>query len=102
MLGVHDDGTTLAVWVVPGSSRSEVAGAHGDMVKVRVSSPAEGGKANGAMLSVLSERLGAPCRLAAGGSHRRKAVVVEGLGPTDVADRLGIDPPDGAKGEDFR
>jgi uncharacterized protein (TIGR00251 family) len=100
MLAAHPEGTRLAVWVVPGASRSEVVGVHGDALKVRVSAPAEGGRANRAMISVLSERIGVGCRLESGGAHRRKTVVVLGLGPEQVAASLGIEPPPGADDEE--
>lgn len=90
MVSAHPDGTRLSVWVVPGANRSEVVGMHGDAVKVRVSAPAEGGRANRAMLSVLSEHLGQECRLESGETSRRKTVVVVGRGPEAVAAALGI------------
>ncbi len=100
MLAPHPDGARLVVWVVPGASRSEIAGVLGDALKVRVAAPAEGGRANRAMLSVLSECIGVGCRLDSGGAHRRKAVVVMGLGPEQVAASLGIEPPPGADDEE--
>jgi uncharacterized protein (TIGR00251 family) len=100
MLVSHPDGSLLVVWVVPGARRSEVVGPHGDAVKIRVAAPAEGGRANRAMLSVLSERIGADCRLESGATHRRKSVVVKGVGPGEVAASLGIEPPRGADDEE--
>ena len=100
MVEAHPDGSLLAVWVVPGARRSEVVGPYGDALKIRVAAPAEGGRANGAMLSVLSERIGAACRLESGATHRRKSVVVEGVGPGELAASLGIEPPRGADDEE--
>ena len=93
MLTARDDGTALTVWVVPGARRTEIVGPHGDALKVRVAAPAEAGRANGAMLSLLSNSLGVECRLLSGGSSRRKTVAIPGLGPHDVAAQLGIGPP---------
>ena len=43
--------------VVPGARRSEVVGILGDRLKVRVAAPAEAGKANRALIELLSEKL---------------------------------------------
>ena len=52
---------TLRVKVVPGSSRSEIAGelANGTL-KVRVTAPAEKGRANEALCVLLAQRYGVP------------------------------------------
>jgi len=52
----------IRVKAVPGASRDEVAGVLGDRLKVRVSAPPEGGKANKAICKVLAERLGVQSR----------------------------------------
>lgn len=73
---------TLAIKVVPGSSRDRVAGRYGDAVKVQVSAPPEDGKANRAVLKVLSAFLGVrPEQLAIARGHGqpRKVVEVRGL-----------------------
>lgn len=43
---------------VPGSSRSRIAGALGDRIKVQVAAPPEDGKANKAVAEVLAGWLG--------------------------------------------
>jgi hypothetical protein len=49
----------LKVKVVPGSSRSEIVGAMADgTLKVKVAAPAERGKANAALKTLLAERYG--------------------------------------------
>lgn len=50
----------LKVKVVPGASRSSIVGWLGDSLKVRVSEPPERGKANEAVLKLLSISLGLP------------------------------------------
>lgn len=47
----------ITVKVVPGSSRSEIVGRHGTMLKVRVAAPPEKGKANKALIEFLAKRL---------------------------------------------
>lgn len=83
-----EGGCRLVVWVVPGASRSEIAGVHGNALKVRVAAPAEGGRATAAVERLLSGRLGVPVALLSGASARRKTYLVPGLGSADVVPRL--------------
>ncbi len=85
------DGTLIHLKVVPGASRSEVAGVTGNRLRVRVSAPPERGKANDALLKLLARRLGvrrADLALARGASNPAKTVHVRGLRPRDVTLRL--------------
>ncbi len=55
----QDGGDVLIrVKVVPGASRAGIAGVLGDRLKVRVSAPAEGGRANKAVCAVIAAALG--------------------------------------------
>jgi uncharacterized protein len=47
----------LAVKAVPGAKRDEIAGPLGDRLKVRVSAPPEGGKANAAICALIAAAL---------------------------------------------
>ncbi|MDP3774260.1 MAG: DUF167 domain-containing protein [Gemmatimonadales bacterium] len=72
----------VTVQVQPRAKRTEVAGRHGDAVKVRVASPPVDGAANAELLRFLAERLGVPksaFRIASGATGRRKTLEVEGL-----------------------
>ncbi len=89
-----EGGTLVTVWVVPGARRDEVIGPYGDALKVRVAVPAEAGRANEAMLRLLSGRFGAPCTLLRGATSRRKTVLVEGNDASEVAGALGLPPVD--------
>lgn len=73
---------TLAVKVVPGASRDRVAGRYGDGIKVQVSAPPEGGKANRAVCEVLTEVLGlrpGDVQIVRGHGQARKIVQIDGL-----------------------
>jgi uncharacterized protein len=59
-----------------------VVGRHGDAWKVRVTAPAEAGKANAAVLTLLAGALDLPRRnisLTSGQASRNKVVALEGL-----------------------
>ena len=56
------DDVLVRVKAVPGASCSEIAGLVGDRLKVRVSAPPEGGKANKAICGVIARALGIPVR----------------------------------------
>ena len=72
----------IQIKVVPKASRDEVAGWLGGRLKVRVSAPPERGKANAAVEKLLSEVVGAPARVVAGGASPLKTVEIDA--PEDV------------------
>jgi hypothetical protein len=72
----------LIVHVQPRARRSEVAGRHGDAIKVRLAAPPVDGAANEELVRFLAEALGVPrraVRLTAGLQSRRKTVEIDGL-----------------------
>jgi len=74
-----EGGVELRIKVVPGASRSEIAGVLGDRLKVRVAAPAEGGKANEALLEILRGWLGtADVHVASGHGRPIKTIRVGG------------------------
>lgn len=82
---------TLKIKVVPGSSRDRVVGRLGDAIKLQVSSPPEGGKANAAVIAVLAEYLDLPARqisIASGHSRPRKTIVIDGLEQSELDKRF--------------
>lgn len=76
ILTVTDEGVAVACWVVPGSSRARIDGAHGDQLKVRVTASPEGGKANREVEQILGERLGTGVTLKSGMRSRAKVFLV--------------------------
>ena len=81
-LRVAADGRlTLTLHIQPGAKKTEVAGEHGDALKIRLAAPPVDGKANAALLAFIAERLGVPksaVTLKSGPTSRRKVVEVEG------------------------
>jgi len=81
----------LEVKAVPGSSSTCVAGWLGDVLKVRVTAPAEGGKANAAIEAAVADQLGlasACVRVVAGRSSPRKVIEITGLSESEIHARL--------------
>jgi uncharacterized protein len=75
------DGITLTLHVQPGAKRSEIAGLHGDALKIRLAAPPIEGRANDALLRFVAELFGVPLRnveLLRGAQSRHKMVKVTG------------------------
>jgi uncharacterized protein len=86
-------GIRLRLHVQPRASRSELAGRHGDAIKIRLTTPPVHGAANEALLRFLASRLEVPLsalRLVAGGTGRSKVVTIEAITPEDASRRLGL------------
>src|SRR5256885_14948313 len=74
--------TRLGVRVSPGAQRGGVAGGVGEVWKLRVTAPAEGGRANEAVVRLLAEAVDVPRRqvaLVSGHTAREKVVQLEGV-----------------------
>ncbi len=98
-MGVHLDdivresaeGVIVAVRVVPRAGRTEVAGVHGDALKLRVAAPPVDGRANEAARTALAAALGvAPASvvLVSGEHSRAKQFAVRGLSLTEARARV--------------
>ncbi len=86
-----EEGAAFAVHVVPKSKKNEVVGKHGDALKINLISKGAGGTANEMLLNFLAEKLNidrAKVEIAAGQSSTEKMIVVVGLTPHVVEDRL--------------
>ena len=86
-----DGGVIIDVLVQPGGSRDEVVGRHGDALKVKVSAPPEGGKANAAVCRLLAKAFDVPASsvaVTAGGRSRRKRVRIDHIDAAVATERL--------------
>lgn len=75
------------VRVQPRASRTELAGLHGEMLKVRVAAPPVDDAANRALVDFLAECLGVArrsVRIIAGETSRTKVIEVDGVTPQQV------------------
>lgn len=82
---------TLAIKVVPGARREQVVGKYGDAIKVHVSAPPEGGKANQAVIALIARVLGVKeqqVTIVRGHTQPRKVVRIEGIEQDDAEQRL--------------
>lgn len=70
----------LTVHAQPGAKRTEVAGVHGDALRIRLAAPPVDGKANAELLRFLADAFGVPRRavtLVRGEASRQKLVRIE-------------------------
>jgi len=84
-------GAVLELLVQPRASRTRVVGEHDGRLKLQLAAPPVEGKANEALVEFLATALGvrkAELEIQRGGSGRRKAVRVAGLGAAQVAAAL--------------
>jgi uncharacterized protein len=83
--------TRVRVRVSPGARRTELVGRHGEAWKVRVAAAPERGRANEAVLDLLSRELELPRRavsLVSGHAARDKVVLLEGIDRAESERRL--------------
>lgn len=94
MITAVPGGVEIALHIQPRASRTEVIGAHGDALKIRLAAPPVDGEANEELVRFLAKALGVPKRavtIVRGATGRKKMVRVEGIDPATAAARL--EPP---------
>lgn len=83
-----DGCVTLTLHIQPGARTTELAGLHGDALKIRLAAPPVDGKANAALIDFIADRLGiarSAVRLKSGQSSRRKVLEVSGVAEINLA-----------------
>ena len=76
-----DQQATLVLHVQPRARRTEVAGRHGDAIRIRLAAPPADNAANDELVRFLAEALGVPrsaVQITRGAHARRKTVTVAG------------------------
>jgi len=91
-LTMQQDGVILTVWVQTRSSRDEISGVQGGMLRIHLTAPPVNGAANKALVRLLARRLRIPQRdvsIVHGHRSRRKRIKVYGLSAEKLRARLG-------------
>jgi uncharacterized protein (TIGR00251 family) len=82
----------LQVYIQPRASRTELAGMHDGVVKIRVAAAPIENAANLALIDFVAQYLGIAkrdVRVISGHTSRRKVLDIEGVSATVIAARLG-------------
>jgi uncharacterized protein (TIGR00251 family) len=82
----------LEVYIQPRASRSEVAGMHDGVVKIRIAAPAVENAANLALVEFVAEMLGVAkrsVRIVSGTASRRKVLEIDGVKGEEIMTKLG-------------
>jgi len=82
MISRDGDDVLIRIKVVPGARGNGIAGVLGDRIKIRVSAPAEGGRANRAVCAVIAAQVGVRPRQVSverGHASAQKVVRVRGV-----------------------
>ena len=81
--------TRFEVYIQPRASKSELAGMHDGVPKIRIAAPAVENAANLALLEFVANRLGIAkraVRIVSGNASRRKVLEVEGVTKETIAE----------------
>ncbi|WP_456431954.1 DUF167 domain-containing protein [Thermosulfuriphilus sp.] len=83
----HPEGVIIKVHVQPRAKKTELAGRHGQAIKVRLAAPPVEGKANKALLSFMAQRLSLPLTaltIISGHKGRDKRILIQGVNPEEI------------------
>jgi len=89
-----DGGVVFTAKVVPGSSRTKIAGLLGGMVKIKVAAAAERGKANKCLIEFLARTLGVKANavsIITGLTNPVKRIKVAGVSADSLMKRLNLE-----------
>jgi uncharacterized protein (TIGR00251 family) len=87
----HAQGVILPVRARPGAKTDELIDEHNGLLRLAVSAPPEGGKANLAIVRLIAETLNlkrAQVTLLVGASSRTKQFLITGISPEDLRARI--------------
>jgi len=77
----ENDSVIINIYVQPGAKRTEIAGLHGDALKIRLASPPIDGRANDMLLKYIALLFNVPLRqveLKRGNKSRHKKIAIIG------------------------
>ena len=81
----------LKVKVIPGSSRSEISGWLGGMLKVKIAAQPEKGRANSEVIALLAKKLGLAkksIRIVSGETSQLKVIELHGISTAQIKSAL--------------
>ena len=90
-LNQTEQGVEIRVKVVPGSSRTQITGILGEMLKIKVAAPPEKGKANQSLIAFLAKLLGLKkndIEIVSGKTNPVKVLRISGTDPVVVKSLL--------------
>lgn len=88
-----DASVTLRLHIQPGAKKSELAGLHGEALKIRLAAPPVDGRANACLIAFVADRLGiakSQISMVSGEASRAKRIRISGVDPASVRRRLAI------------
>lgn len=91
-LRLQDDAVLLAIKLQPRASANEIGAPLGNELRIKVTAPPVDAAANEALVALLAHRLDCPrnrVQLLRGHTSRHKTVLVAGLRPEMVLEKLG-------------
>jgi uncharacterized protein (TIGR00251 family) len=84
--------TRFEVYIQPRASRTEVAGMHGDAIKIRIAAPPVDNAANRELIEFVARQLGiakSRVRIVSGSTGRKKLLEADGTSPELIITKLG-------------
>ncbi|MCF7956284.1 MAG: DUF167 domain-containing protein [Phycisphaerae bacterium] len=90
-LNETEQGVEIRVKVVPGSSKTQIAGTLGEMLKIKVAAPPEKGKANQSLIAFMAKLLGLKkndIEIISGKTNPVKVLRISGTDPVVVKSLL--------------
>jgi uncharacterized protein len=84
--------TRIKLYIQPRASKTEVAGMHDNMIKVRIAAPAIENAANIVLVAFIGKTLGiakSRIRIVSGFSCKRKVLEIDGMSEDSIAFKLG-------------
>jgi hypothetical protein len=81
----------VSLYIQPGAAKTQIAGMHDGLIKVRVAAPPVDGAANQALVEFVAKRLDIPksrVRVVSGLTSRRKVLEIDGVSLDAVAASL--------------
>jgi uncharacterized protein (TIGR00251 family) len=84
---------TLRLHIQPGAKKSEIAGLHGEALKIRLAAPPVDGRANACLIAFVADRLGiatSQISMVSGSASRAKRICISGVDPALIRRRFAV------------